>query len=81
MISQSFDDKPKIGIVKDGAKLIIHEKPDFKSYSVCSICSGERVMIDDEESTDHMYKVFTEIGIEGFCDKNFIRIEEGGSNG
>lgn len=69
------------GIVKDEVKLVVHEKPSFTSDSVYIICSGERVVIDHDESTDYMYKVYTEIGIEGFCDKNFIEIEKGGSNG
>lgn len=67
-------DQP-IGHVYDCLILEILEEPRPDADIVCTIPFTTRVMIDESESTDDFYKVFTSIGIEGFCDKRFISIE------
>jgi len=40
----------------------------------CEVDYQTELMIDENESTEEFYKVFTIAGIEGFCMKKFIAI-------
>lgn len=65
----------KIGLVSNCKKLNVREKPTVEAPVVCEIVCQTELMIDEKESTEEFYKVYTAAGIEGFCMKKFIEIQ------
>jgi uncharacterized protein YgiM (DUF1202 family) len=65
----------KIGLVSNCKKLNVREKPTVESPVVCEIDCQTELMVDEKESTEEFYKVYTVAGIEGFCMKKFIAIQ------
>ncbi len=72
--SQNFEDV-KIGFVTNCKKLNVREKPRTDATIICEVDYQTELMIDENESTEEFYKVFTAAGIEGFCMKKFIAIQ------
>lgn len=66
----------KIGFVSNCKKLNLREKPTVEAPVVCELVCQTELMIDENESTEEFYKVFTAAGIEGFCMKKFITIQK-----
>lgn len=67
--------EPVTGVV-DADMLNVREAPVMNPKNILgTIKKGEEVEIDTEESTDDFYKVYTAKGLEGFCMKQFIRVE------
>ncbi len=66
----------KMGFVTNCKKLNIREEPRTDATIVCEVDYQTELMIDENESTEEFYKVFTAAGIEGFCMKNFITIQK-----
>jgi hypothetical protein len=66
----------KMGFVTNCKKLNIREEPKIDSAIVCEVDYQTELMIDENESTEEFYKVFTAAGIEGFCMKKFITIQK-----
>ena len=56
--------------------LAVYSKADTKSEIVCRVTYLSELMIDTDMSTSDFYKVYTEMGAEGFCEKDFIAIKE-----
>ena len=73
--SQNSEDV-KIGFVTNCKKLNVREEPRIDATIVCEVDYQTELMIDENESTEEFYKVFTAAGIEGFCMKNFITIQK-----
>ncbi len=73
--SQNSEDV-KIGFVTNCKKLNIREEPRIDAAIVCEVDYQTELTIDENESTEEFYKVFTAAGIEGFCMKNFITIQK-----
>ena len=71
--SQNSEDV-KIGFVTNCKKLNVREEPRTDADIVCEVDYQTELMIDENESTEEFYKVFTIVGIEGFCMKKFIAI-------
>ena len=71
--SQNFEDV-KIGFVTNCKKLNVREKPRTDATIICEVDYQTEVMIDEKESTEEFYKVYTAAGVEGFCMKKFIAI-------
>lgn len=65
---------PKTGIVVDCARLNVRKKPIANAEVVYIIERWAKVIIDEENSTKNFYKVCTEVGVEGYCMKQFIKI-------
>ena len=65
---------PMIGTVVDCLRLNVRMKPRTDADVVCIIECDSKVVIDEENSTKNFYKICTEIGIEGYCMKQFIKI-------
>ena len=61
-----------IGTVIDCPRLNVRIKPRADAYVICTIDRDSKVMIDEENSTNDFYKICTELGIEGYCMKQFI---------
>lgn len=63
------------GRVVECNKLNLRSEPSTDSKIVSKLNTNDTVVVDLEESSDEFYKIYTEIGIEGFCMKRFIEIE------
>jgi len=72
--SQNFEDV-KIGFVTNCKKLNVREKPRTDAPIICEVDYQTELTIDEKESTEEFYKVYTAAGIEGFCMKKFIAIQ------
>ena len=66
--------EPTVGTVVDCPRLNVRVKPRANADVVCIIERDSKVMIDEENSTENFYKICTEVGIEGYCMKQFIDI-------
>lgn len=64
-----------VGTVKDCARLRVRKSPRIIGSTICEIPAGSKVVIEDD-SDDIFYKVVTQTGIEGYCMKRFITIEQ-----
>lgn len=64
--------EPKIGIVTDCIKLNVRKNPNPNAEIICEVSAATDLMIDEEQSTDTFYKVFTAAGVEGYCMKRFV---------
>ena len=65
----------KIGVV-NCLRLHVFAKPSVDSEIVCKFRYLTEVAIDPEKSTEGFYKIYTAIGAEGFCLKEFITIRQ-----
>ena len=73
--NEKINEEVKIGVVENCNKLNVREEPNLDSTIICEINSQTELMIDESESTDEFYKVFTVFGLEGFCMKKFIAVQ------
>ena len=64
------------GKIIDCKKLRVRSEGNSNAEVICDIAEGTLVMVDEEESTNEFYKVCTENGIEGFCMKKYITLEQ-----
>lgn len=67
--------EPKIGTVIDCIRLNVRKDPDPNAEIICEVSASTDLMIDEEQSTDTFYKVFTAAGAEGYCMKRFVTIK------
>lgn len=74
--NEKTNEEVKIGVVSNCNKLNIREEPSLDANIVCEITSTTELMIDENESTEEFYKVFTTSGLEGFCMKKFITVQQ-----
>lgn len=56
-------------------RLSIYYEPDLDSEIICKVRYLTEVKMDLDESTDNFYKVYTAIGVEGFCLKEFVTVK------
>lgn len=63
-----------IGIVTC-SRLNIYSEPNFESEIVCKAYQSTEAVVDLSNSTEDFYKVYTAIGAEGFCQKDFMSIK------
>lgn len=66
--TKSYD----LGKVTNCQKLRVRSEPRFGDNVICELDCGTSVMIDKSESTFDYYKIYTETGIEGYCQKPYI---------
>lgn len=62
----------KMGRVYGCAKLNVRKEPKFDADVVCTLYCHTDVEINEDQSTDDFYKIYTASGIEGFCMKTYI---------
>lgn len=67
-------DEPVFGVVSNCDHLNVREFPSIDSEVICEILSNETVQVVEYESTDDFYKVYTQVGLEGFCKKEYIKL-------
>lgn len=56
-------------------RLHIHTEPSLESDIVCKVRYLTELEVDLKNSTNEFYKVFTAIGAEGFCEKDYVTIK------
>lgn len=68
--------EPIDGIVSGCKKLNVRVVPSLTGDVVCVVAEGTSLMIDESESTNEWYRVYTEAGAEGYCMKKFVTIKQ-----
>lgn len=68
--------KEVVGVVKECAKLNVRTHPSMLASIITEIKVGTKVVINETESAEDFYKVCTETGVEGFCMKKFVAVEQ-----
>lgn len=63
------------GVVTGCDMLNVRSKPDKESDVVSMLQRDVEIEIVDTNASDDFYKIVTEIGIEGYCMKDFIAIK------
>lgn len=71
----SYEVQNKTGVVTDCIKLNVRTEPNLKADVLCEITCLSRVTIDENESTDEFYKIYTSAGVEGYCMKKYIAVD------
>ena len=69
-------DESLVGTVAGCVKLNIRKEPNVKGEVVCTVPEKSALLIDPALSTDEWYKVYTETGMEGFCMKKFVEVNQ-----
>lgn len=64
------------GYVIDCSKLNVRKDPKKDAVVLSTIAAKTKVIIDSKGSNKSFYKVKTPTGIEGYCMKQFITIEQ-----
>ena len=60
------------GYVTNCAKLNVRNAPRSTAGIICEIACDTEVEINEQESTNDFYKIYTSSGIEGYCMKSYI---------
>lgn len=68
--------EPVYGIVFDCENLNIRKAPNIKAEVVCRVAVGTELMIDESESTDEWYRVYTNAGLDGYSMKKFVTLKQ-----
>lgn len=68
--------EPMWGYVSGCKRLNVRKEPNINADIVCVIEKDAGVMVDESESTDTFYKVYTEAGADGYCMKDYIRFDK-----
>ena len=68
--------EPAYGIVFDCENLNIRKAPNIEAEVVCRVAVGTELMIDESESTDEWYRVYTNAGLDGYSMKKFITLKQ-----
>ena len=71
--SEPVEDKTKMGVVTCG-KLYLRSEPSTDAKDITVLSKGEELMIVSEDD-EEWYGVYTASGQEGFCKKEFIKID------
>lgn len=56
-------------------RLHIHSEPTLESEIVCKVRYLTELQIDRKNSTKEFYKIFTAIGAEGYCLKEYVTVK------
>ena len=73
-VEKESEEDIKSGIIDGCKKLYIRKEPSKNSEPVSIVEEGSELAIDITHSTDDFYKVITLNGIEGFCVKEYVKI-------
>lgn len=57
-------------------RLHVFSKPNVDSDIVCKLRYLTEVEIDLKSSTESFYKIYTAVGAEGFCLKEFVTFKQ-----
>lgn len=62
------------GVVSGCSALNVRSKPASNAEVLSTIPCATEVIVDETESTDDFYKIYTAAGVEGFCMKKYITV-------
>ena len=68
--------RPMIGVVVECSSLNIRSKTSINSEIIATVKAGTELLINEDESVSEWYKVCTEAGIEGFCMRKYVSVEQ-----
>lgn len=68
-------DEMLIGVV-NCLRLPIYVEPSMDSDVICKVRYLTEVMIDPVYTAKDFYKIYTAIGVEGFCQKELLTIKQ-----
>lgn len=64
------------GVVDTFGEAIVRDKPSVFGDLVCFLKNGTVVEIDEKASNKDFYSICTSAGVEGYCLKMYLTIEE-----
>ena len=64
-----------IGKISGFNKLYVRKEANIDSEPVGIVTKDDDLSIDIIHSTDDFYKVYTSNGLEGYCVKNFVKVD------
>lgn len=64
------------GTVVDCNRLNIRTKPSINSQPVGNVTVDSEVIVNINQSNNEWFKVITKDGVEGFCMKKYVKIEQ-----
>lgn len=73
-VEEESEEDIKSGTIDGCKKLYVRKEPSKNSEPVSIVEEGSELAIDIIHSTDDFYKVITMNGIEGFCVKEYVKI-------
>ena len=65
-----------MGNVTGCGKLNVRKRPAIDAAIACVLDCFAEVTVYEAESTDEFYKICTASGVEGYCMKQFIKIQQ-----
>ena len=68
--------KQMIGVVVECSSLNIRSKSSTNSEIIATVKAGTELLINEDESVSEWFKVCTEAGIEGFCMRKYVSVEQ-----
>ena len=74
-IEDSVENNEVIGKISGFEKLYVRKEPNKDSEPVGIVTDKDDLSIDLSNSTDTFYKVITSNGLEGYCVKEFVKID------
>lgn len=64
------------GVVDSYDEAVIRDKPSVFGDPICILRRNAKVEIDEKGSTKDFYKVYTSAGVEGYCLKFYLSVDE-----
>ena len=74
-VEEESEEDIKSGIIDGCKKLYVRKEANKDSEPVGIVTSKDDLSIDIAHSTDDFYKVITSNGLEGYCVKEFVKID------
>ena len=75
--SDAAEEKPvKVGTVTGCSRLNIRQGPNIKSPILGEVTVLSELKIDESESTKEWFKVCTEKGVDGYCMKKYVSLNQ-----
>lgn len=74
-IEDGVENNEVIGKISGFTKLYVRKEANKDSEPVGIVTDKDNLLIDVDHSTDDFYKVITSNGLEGYCVKEFVKID------
>lgn len=73
--NDNIENNEVIGKIDGYDKLYVRKEANIDSEPVGIVTKDDDLSIDIIHSTDDFYKVYTSNGLEGYCVKNFVKVD------
>lgn len=74
-LNDNIENNEIIGKINGYDKLYVRKEANIDSEPVGIVSKDDDLSIDVIHSTDDFYKVYTSNGLEGYCVKNFVKVD------